>query len=756
MPLNLLAVQHSLNYLLASDDSSTNKFKKEQRDFLKDMLTEIIVTNQGIQERLRNKLTDPSLTATDKVNQYMQNVKDACEFCIERTEKIKQAFDKFSDKRFLERNFGANKLFLDNFEAVIAESKDILQKIISAEEKQSEKPNDLSQSDVNRVIDKSVEWLGLNALPYWICDISGGYFFPMKQACDPLTGKASKRAGIDFLTKKRKVIWGEENGKCDGYVKQGRDQIERTGCPDYAPVMTEHTQWHFETQGGWNKEYLHAVKNMISWTVLATTPNDTKKFIDRAMERMRSDQVYKIGYLLDGPHSTRVRIIPTTNIIEFYEPNYGTFFFYSKEDFANFFSLLISLDKLGGTNNKHFFCYSIGKNKVPEKIPVPRTPQKELTPSTKDAIFMSYIDAKNRLNKENGPIIRDILMTLVSSAKERSTLEKIKLDLESSPNLDTNLQKLLPLVQKKLDSLGKLPSSNRVTKFFSSVHEFFSGPTRKLIPITEPETKKAVFFSDSDQTITIENFKPDAVNLFDALKQQLENYLVNLDQTSKVYPQLKLLENDIAKGRDYLEQTNNLEVIKALLVNLSMDLENINDENDVASLWSTDPKEIKENTRNVVKQMQAAIENFQQKYSRLTPSFSSKVAGLTAEERLEADKKALETILQDYQKDNDRFINKMYTVFNKPNPLILKANEELKALLQSQSSPEEFENAVHKINQTLAHCSNASFSKKLSGFFQDHLGYKQYSRSQPGIYLSEPLPTPPSQRQSDFRPPGLL
>lgn len=222
---------------------------------------------------------------------------------------------------------------------------------------------------------------------YSFCTNLGGIFVPAAQHFDPFRGKAVKNQ--EFIP---------TAAECFGYTERYVNAVRQGKNCQVSGLTVEAHQAQKEQFKVKDKEQLvftsHNIKS-VKWEI--------KKIVTN----LNHTSIYKLG--LSGPldgqltgHSQALRLTKD-NGIEFFDPDYGLFFFKNQDDFIKWFSLLISVYK----EKRNYFIHGIilmdcGKQQMEEP----------LLPSSSTATnsnfdfgnLFDYLNTFNRLSLEQEKI----------------------------------------------------------------------------------------------------------------------------------------------------------------------------------------------------------------------------------------------------------------------------------------------------------------------------------------------------------------
>ncbi|MBV8802991.1 MAG: hypothetical protein JO131_08545 [Gammaproteobacteria bacterium] len=153
---------------------------------------------------------------------------------------------------------------------------------------------------------------------YYFTNILNGFYIPLNQSLDPLNGDAQ--------------------GYCFGHVLSWSDEISKKGrytSPQLSisPEL-DHEQIH-QKEDKYDMCYFHKYHLSL----------DLYSIIDNILKNIDTTFTFSISLRSQGNtgHACGIRKIPSTNEIEFFDPNYGIFVFKTEESFRIWFLRLLQM-----------------------------------------------------------------------------------------------------------------------------------------------------------------------------------------------------------------------------------------------------------------------------------------------------------------------------------------------------------------------------------------------------------------------------
>lgn len=716
MPYNLSVAKKEINKTL-----SAGTFTEYEATFLRSLVKQITDIEKSVHDAFQQKM-DASLTPEQLTRQFKENTGNAHRVCFKGTsdllDKMKKTYDGGSPVINKQMNTFLQSL-LPHVEAVVEQS------------------NSMNSSKISHYLDN-------NADIYLYCKALGGYFLPMSQSLDPLVGKLE--------SSNPRERFKDDEGKCDGFVKQGRDMIQATGTPEYFPITHEHTQYHMDAQALISVNF-DALRNMKVMDLSVNEMDALKKYTEKAMEKMQNEKVYKIGFIGPGGHSTRIRMIPRTNIIEYYEPNFGTFFFYERESFVTFFTLMMNTYKRSGMFFNKFFFYVIGENKAPAQVPAPLTADKtgrqnldrdlfqSIKSTTESLSFLKYdLNEYHMTEKDLRICCYDNVVNTLDLVQDQGTLAKIS-EFFSAVNYDNAF--LFKTPDKNIPHEELLAIRSAIDKKIAALQKGLELPDENLISQAK-YIKQPLFFNKTGKSIN--EFKMDSLKLLDDIILKLEKISGQTQCHASKSASLTLLAS-IKKMKDIRDKTKfNPDILKSYLLQLHKEVDELSVvyKKDNQSDWTKDNPKTKEEINLVIREVRESINNFIKDYGSSTLVYSSKVLGLSNDERIDADKQKLKDIVAAMRASptNPGFLSSINNASSGffGSPLFPNATipEQLQKIIDTPyASYQELENEVHRVNKNIINYHVGTFSKLLDDFFKEHLGYQDYSREDSVVFSSE-------------------
>jgi hypothetical protein len=566
---------------------------------------------------------------------------------------------------------------------------------------------------------------------YKICRAFGGYFIPISQGDDPLMGKIWGKSG-----------WEDNPGQCDGLVKQSADEIAKTGIANPYPVVEENTRHYQETQGS---KIPHHIMNMHEITISGDKKGGVLKFIHQVVDKLNTNYVYKIGIMGNlgrTGHATRIRKIPRTDIIEFYEPNWGTFYFNNSENFCVFYALLMNHYRFRNLNFPYLFLIKLEKQ-IQENNTF--TTLKFLAKQNEDEMLnyvrqvldvISYLINIEYLEIKKAPmVVHEIIMTLLPYIKNLDSLKTIidESDIMREIKKSEELKNIYHAISEKKKEKADNNPKDHTEMELASVAQDNAKTAVASLEIGSPIVLKTHVVAEG----SIDSGK----SLIDITKDALQN-LRDLNETFKgisrtsasriTQSQLEIIQKRLDTGAVLLEQKHaNINSIRMYLAQLGELLHKISTE--ISGEQSKSTVDLFKTCLTIALQQITFLKG---QFNQLNEFHNPRLDEMDNSKRITADKEKLQEIIH-AMKTSLRYSEKLakfsavikskasVNVF--PNLLLPQKLQEI--CDKEYSTYTELENDVHQVNKSAINYKGMSeFTNLLDDFFKTHLGYEHYSR----------------------------
>lgn len=686
MPYNLSQARSLINAKFAT-------FGPDEKRLLLEILTNIDSIENEVAQKFAQKI-HPQDDLDTILKNSADNIKDANSFCLYACQGYKRHIDELAAQH-------SNKKFKDLLTEISTHFDGVIAKAIT-------NLNSYNQLQ-EQILDRSI---------YRACKALGGLFIPSMQYIDPLMGKQSIENNK----------WVTNRGECHGHVLQTSGEIQYLGQPQYHPVVKGNTQYH---QTNHTKlSYLGLTFEYAKTLLKSAKKDDVQTFINNVLKKIKDTHTYLITMSRNNSsHSTRIRINPKTNIIEFYDPNYGTFFFNNKEAFAKFFVMLISNYRQSSSQYKQFKLLALSKQNELANSNIIKfssaNNQKNNDPICIELVdnFLQNADiqySNGTLTENDKRIMRiachDVIISMIDTIKDQNYLTDINQLVSKytyiftlKGKLSDELKSIYKALDKKSSSLG--PVSKQETVVVAKE------PNKSQVVISEPVIiKKPQHQKMTALQNTILDFLSKQTFALQFFTQKIKHFKV----------QLVTIENHLKKGAEAFCTNYTPEIGAAYLQQL-------------LKMITSHKQFIKDHPLNsetellisYLKAMEQSVTDFIKKHQKNSTDLNN---DLNDADRMKNDKMKLQAILKEIKKSPKNYVlMKVSTLFirltkNKSDG-DKSYKKQLKAIIaKDYENYQQLEAAVHELNQKMRFTGLSPLASKLDEFFINHLGFSDYKR----------------------------